>query len=505
MMESERSRISYRLSRISNVVYFIGLIVFFALPYFNHRISTSEHGLTVGNLNSDFNSMKMKAALRMMDDYHCDNTTALSLPLDWIRQRMESDGMKTHIHTFTRSGRHLVGHNIVGKIQAKKSVGIDSIVISFPYVSSGEGNITECASSINRVAVAVSLMDHLKDVNWLHKDIIFLGYDGRWEYNEAVDAWLESIFTPGSDYSVDSITSSSIIASISLEFTSLDTNRLALLALGINGQLPDMDLVATLVYFSQVNLLPYKRIYDIFSLLPDKIGGMLTFMINQASGVPKGSHAYFMKYNIPGVTIADVQESVSSVHHNNAMELIVSLGRTLELAIHSLNNLIEPLHASFLFYLLPDLRSVVPSSEYSIAMAFFVAYGAIKATSILILERVNFQYVLWSTLCIVTATLGSMIPHLAWLLPLDLEPWMVGNECATFAILHEGPSLMFVTLLFQYHERNSHPPMESLNFLMNRPYHVNTHLYQRSSHNKSRDLCQTTLDDSKMRLDREPS
>lgn len=75
-----------------------------------------------------------------------------------------------------------------------------------------------------------------------------------------------------------------------------------------------------------------------------------------AFGRPSGAHGVFAKYRIDAITLfASPAEGPHGFH---------AFGRTLEASMRSLNNLLERLHASYFFYILPSPDTFLPVGQY---------------------------------------------------------------------------------------------------------------------------------------------
>jgi GPI-anchor transamidase subunit GAA1 len=232
------------------------------------------------------------------------------------------------------------------------------------------------------------------------------GVDG---FAPGTDAWLRA-------YHLDPLTQNSesslpmraglIRAAINLEtigdLSSVDV--LGVFTAGINGQLPNLDLVNTVVSHTYLESVPvvldrcltvqqvlepergFRRVAcdDVLErsrasmlglvqeYVPEdyrakareyvsNLSGMLRFMKTLATG-PSGLHGSFISYNIDAVTVA-LTQSVDVQHWQGARS-ITSVLRSLELVVRSLSNLEEKLHQSFFLYVLPNNQDFVSVGEY---------------------------------------------------------------------------------------------------------------------------------------------
>lgn len=125
---------------------------------------------------------------------------------------------------------------------------------------------------------------------------------------------------------------------------------------GINGQLPNLDLVNL---FNRFVVFDHENRAD----WPEgDIKKLISFMQLQSTGTPSGSHGYFLKYGIQSITLAGKGGKGCQSFYYLYDDQIATV---LETTFRSLNNLLEILHQSFFFYL-----KTTPSRFISIALYF---------------------------------------------------------------------------------------------------------------------------------------
>ena len=147
----------------------------------------------------------------------------------------------------------------------------------------------------------------------------------------------------------------SIQAAANLELSSEFPTHLNVKIEGLNGQLPNLDLV------NLVNSLALREgIHQMFQGVedhsrPDSYNGymrslktMLNMMVSQATGVPSGNHGLFHRFGIEAVTL----KGVTVESRRRAPADFHTLGMIVEGTFRSLNNLLERFHQSFFFYIL---------------------------------------------------------------------------------------------------------------------------------------------------------
>lgn len=126
---------------------------------------------------------------------------------------------------------------------------------------------------------------------------------------------------------------------------------------GINGQLPNLDLMNTVVSISGhmgigVSLQKMWKHSDSYQ---DRLKTMLRGMLNQGLGHASGPHSSFLPYHVDAVTLQPFGDGWQDE---------MAMGRVVESSTRSLNNLLEHLHQSFFFYLLMQANRFVSIGTY---------------------------------------------------------------------------------------------------------------------------------------------
>jgi glycosylphosphatidylinositol transamidase len=131
---------------------------------------------------------------------------------------------------------------------------------------------------------------------------------------------------------------------------------------GLNGQLPNLDLVNTVVKLcSTQGITPalHKRPDSRnFLAVRHYVTTMLHMMMAQASGMPSANHGLFLPFHIEALTLHGVKMKGGKSVTLDEVALVV------EGVFRSLNNLLERFHQSFFFYLLPSTDRYVSIGLY---------------------------------------------------------------------------------------------------------------------------------------------
>lgn len=165
-----------------------------------------------------------------------------------------------------------------------------------------------------------------------------------------------------------------IQAALNLDVTpSAHLQNLVIKAEGANGQLPNLDLINIVnVITSRMGILENRIVLAegptmFFPFyIPPVHYTLINFMINQALGIPTGDHGIFNLYRIDAITL----KALPGDNRQTSME---NYPKLIEAVVRSLNNLIEHLHQSFYYYLLPHVATYISIGEYMISLGLVVA------------------------------------------------------------------------------------------------------------------------------------
>lgn len=142
---------------------------------------------------------------------------------------------------------------------------------------------------------------------------------------------------------------------------------------GTNGQLPNLDLINSLVNIAggQMGIqTAIQHIEDHANDYNDRLKTILRGMLHQGLGYATGPHSSFMPYHVDAITLQPYGEGW---HDEMAM------GRVVEGTFRSLNNLLEHLHQSFFFYLLMHRDRFVSIGTYLPSAMLLAANFSIMA------------------------------------------------------------------------------------------------------------------------------
>ncbi|XP_064466866.1 glycosylphosphatidylinositol anchor attachment 1 protein-like [Ornithodoros turicata] len=391
MNASRNSRLLAFVQKQSNKICFVsylaGLVFFGVLAWdeCNNKTYFSENALLPGLVHRNFHLGAV--ADHLLESLKEEAKDHMSLPMAWLQGQFFQLGLDVYTHNFSLhyplgSKPVHTGENMYAILRAPRAASTEAVVLSIPYRT--EDSLY--GSTLPGIALMVAVAKYFRGLSYWAKDIIFLVTE-----HELVgfQAWLDAYHnvqsSPGViDPGVLPARSGAIQAAINLELHSDRIKRAELKVLGLNGQLPNLDLfnlVAELCLRESVHTTFHDQItlYDSHTVKAWKhpFYTMLSMMTVQATGLPNGGHGLFHRYAIQSLTIEGHTTGAASTHVG-----FNEVGRVLEGVFCSLNNLLERFHQSFFFYLLPSTRRYVSIGLYSPAFALIAFPALVKAAVI---------------------------------------------------------------------------------------------------------------------------
>lgn len=176
----------------------------------------------------------------------------------------------------------------------------------------------------------------------------------------------------------------SIQAAINLELSAFDLDHIDVKIEGLNGQLPNLDLVNLIQRLAMKEgiVSGHKQTNDrkragAKSTWGQNFRHMISMVMTQSSGVPNGNHGLFYRYGIEAVTLEGHKREQSN--YQRKAQGATAILKLVEGIARSLNNLLERFHQSFFFYLLVASDRYVSIGEYMPSLGLMAAALLIKA------------------------------------------------------------------------------------------------------------------------------
>ncbi|CAM5107258.1 unnamed protein product [Natator depressus] len=366
------------LSYLAGLGWFLGL----ASPPFTLRSYMSENAMGSTMVEEQF--VFGERALSYAREFAGHKKKVGGIPVAWLEKTMWNLGLEVYKQPFSRTlpfpdetrERYMVkGTNVYGILRAPRAASTESLVLSVPC-SMGQHNN-------QAVGLMLALASYFRGQIYWAKDIIFL-------VNEhdliGMEAWLEAYH----DVNVTEVLSSGMLgragaiqAAVSLELSSDVITSFDVAVEGLNGQLPNLDLVNLFYAFCQKNGLLctiqgklQRTDWDTLPAYVHSLQTLLLMVLKQGSGRPQGDHGLFLRYHIEAITVRGIN-SFRQYKYDMG-----TVGKTLEGMFRKLNNLLERLHQSYFFYLLPSLARFVSIGVYMPAFGFLILILVLKISPV---------------------------------------------------------------------------------------------------------------------------
>lgn len=231
-------------------------------------------------------------------------------------------------------------------------------------------------------------MFSISEQNYWAKDVIFLITE---QEQLGMQAWLEayhgSYNNDGAsvlDFGTLNARAGSIQAAVNLEIQGFDVDFIDVKVEGLNGQLPNLDLLNLIQRLALKEGLSSghkqtsnQRRSGAKGPIAANLWHMISMILTQSTGIPNGNHGLFHRYGIEALTLeAHKRESTNHQRKSQGANALIKL---VEGISRSLNNLLERFHQSFFFYLLVASDRFVSIGEYMPSLALIAGCLLVKA------------------------------------------------------------------------------------------------------------------------------
>ncbi|KAI6138856.1 Gaa1-like GPI transamidase component [Pisolithus thermaeus] len=317
-----------------------------------------ENALQPAQVNTYWNWQDVHRADQYL--YHLeglrDRNSTSEERAQFIRNEFAKLGLRaaTQNYTFTASSGPLSGVNAYAIMASPRTPSSEAMVISATWRS----EVGQEPYNLRGISTVLALAAFFKNYSLWAKDIIFVIGDG---YLDGMQAWLNAYhgtIPPNLETGLLEYTSGVIWTALNIDYSGHSFSHLGIFFEGLNGRLPNQDLINSVRFISHytggVPFIVYDHLEpnefpdrwqttSILANAPDFIrqspqlqdfeyrAKNIARHINyQARGKPSGAHGLYHKFRIDAITYMLIVES----------------------ALRTTNNLLERLHASFFFYLL---------------------------------------------------------------------------------------------------------------------------------------------------------
>ena len=339
-------KVSTKLFAFHLLIFTVGIAWLCLLPLedYNGRCYISENALLVGMIELKFGQDFHQA--KHYISHHTGSTAHQIASLYFNELQFETAQQNFSIHLPSILVQS--GINTYGMFHAERSCHTEILVV---HTSMDDKRVSR-SEDIANFALFLGLASYYSRQNYWARDILFLmtSHDSI-----GVQAWLQQFLGKSENSNILKSQSlqfhpGNILGMVSIKIQSEIFNLVRIKTEGVNGMLPNLDLVNTIsivawrslgipTNFKPLRYLNYKEL----------LYNTLYMAWNQVLGIPTGPHGPFLHYGIQGLTLEAVRDRTYNTREFSPTEL----GNLVESYMRSLNNLLETLHQSFNFYLLP--------------------------------------------------------------------------------------------------------------------------------------------------------
>lgn len=383
--------------RISLLLILAGFVAVLLLP--THLLSRStyisENAILPGQVNTYWSWGEVNKADRYAEKIEEWRDLPTKERGKTIKELFQSFGLRsqTQSYTFTSmaSSQSISnGTNVHAILHAPRTDGAEALVLMASWLTRRPGSDVRGGDvNVRGVASVLALAEFLISFNLWSKDIIFLIADG---YIEGTHAWLKAYHgVDQSNLKMEEleIRTGSIWAALNLDFPFHSFSHIGIEYEGINGQLPNLDLINSIAHIVRwtgscpitIHDEPLEPTYP--NYLPDhpelhKYIQAGRTIIRQMSyglmGSPSGPEGTFSTYRIDAISLFAYPADGPHGFH--------TLGKIVESSLRSLNNLLERLHQSFFLYLMQSEQSFISVGMYLIVPLLFAVGLTIKGLAL---------------------------------------------------------------------------------------------------------------------------
>ncbi|TDZ51589.1 GPI transamidase component GAA1 [Colletotrichum trifolii] len=351
-----------------------GIAWLFLLPLndYSRRTYISENALLPGQVHTYFGGSDQSVLRAYKHEVNSVKDRSNHEINDKLENILKNVGLKVgrQNYTFESAGDVYSGENIYAILQAPRGDATEAVVLVAAW-RTVDGHFNQ-----NGIPLALTLARYFKRWSLWSKDIILvIPPDSR----TGTQAWVDAYHDSHDSRLVNSlpIKSGALQGAIAIDYPHEHRfESVHIIYDGINGQLPNLDLINSVVNIAGGQMGMGTAIQEMWShsdKYQDRLRTMLRGMLNQGLGHASGPHSSFIPYHVDAVTLQPFGEG----WHDE-----MGMGRTIEGTFRSLNNLLEHLHQSFFFYLLMHKERFVSIGTYLPSAMILAASFTITAISL---------------------------------------------------------------------------------------------------------------------------
>nr|CAD7460574.1 unnamed protein product [Timema tahoe] len=263
----------------------------------------SENALLPGLVKGDFDE-DMTAKNYQLELLEESSRYPNSMPYPWLLAKFRQLSLDVYTHNFTLNyplgyGTKYTGKNVYAILRAPRSASTEALVLSVPYRPPSSAH----PGTMPSIALMLSLAKFFRRQKYWAKDVIFLVTEHE---QLGIQAWLEAYHqtTCGRSGVLDhgdmTGRGGAIQAAINLELHAEKIGHVDVKVEGLNGQLPNLDLVNLVhrmcskegvkhTFKNRENSNHRDPVKEWFHQLKT----LMAMVTTQATGIPNGNHGLF--------------------------------------------------------------------------------------------------------------------------------------------------------------------------------------------------------------------
>ena len=359
----------------------MGVAWLFILPLNEYSRATyiSENAILPGQVHTYFGGSEHNIFRAYRQEVWTLSQSLYDDRVAGLEDILRENGLKTATQSFSWNvaGEHIAGKNVYGVIEGPRADATEAMVLMAAW-KNFDGNI-----NYSGVALLLTLARYFKRWSIWSKDIIILIPD---DSTYGPEAWVSAYHstsipaTSSRNISTLPIKSGALQAAVALDYPAgpwgQRFDKLDVLYDGINGALPNLDLLNTAVQIASGQMGIDSTLHNFHEHRDSYVDRLLTIfkgIKTQALGHSTGPHSAFMPYHVDAITLKTSGEG----WHDE-----MSLGRVTESLVRSINNLLEHFHQSFFFYILLSPERFVSIGTYLPAAMILAGNFSITALAL---------------------------------------------------------------------------------------------------------------------------
>ena len=353
----------------------IAWLLILPLNEYSRQTYVSENAILPGQVHTYFGGSDHNVFRAYRQEVYALSHESQEERLAGLERIMKEYGLKAARQTYSWkvAGEEISGTNVYGLLAGPRADATEAMVLIAAW-RNFEGQINYSA-----VALALTLARYFKRWSIWSKDILVLIPEDSVYGPEAWVAAYHSTIPSGNISSLP-VKAGALQGAVALDYPAgpwgQRFDKLDVLYDGINGALPNLDLLNTAVSVASGQMGIGCTLHDMGDHddgYKDRLVTLGKGLITQSVGHATGPHSAFMPYHIDAITLRTIGDG----WHDE-----MGLGRTAESLFRSINNLLEHLHQSFFFYILLNTNRFVSIGNYLPAAMIMAGSFSITALAL---------------------------------------------------------------------------------------------------------------------------